>query len=64
MPHPDAQVWNARYLSDDNHYLRRQPYSLVEGIMPINSLREAWRSRWQPVRLRLGLYPGQAGSAA
>lgn len=29
MPHPDALVWNARYLSDDNHYLRRQPYSLV-----------------------------------
>jgi SAM-dependent methyltransferase len=29
MPHPDAQVWNDRYHSSDNIYLRRQPYSLV-----------------------------------
>jgi tellurite methyltransferase len=30
MPHPDAQHWNARYLSDQEHYLRRQPYPLVQ----------------------------------
>ncbi|MBU2611422.1 MAG: class I SAM-dependent methyltransferase [Chloroflexi bacterium] len=29
MSHPDAQIWNARYLSDQGHYLRRQPYPLV-----------------------------------
>src|SRR5450759_2105779 len=33
MPHPDAQIWNARYLSDDNQYLRRQPYSLVRSFV-------------------------------
>ncbi|MGA2503109.1 MAG: class I SAM-dependent methyltransferase [Anaerolineales bacterium] len=31
MPHPDAQIWDARYQSDDNHYLRRQPYWLVRS---------------------------------
>jgi SAM-dependent methyltransferase len=29
MPHPDAQLWNARYLSNQGYYLRRQPYPLV-----------------------------------
>jgi SAM-dependent methyltransferase len=29
MSHPDAQFWNARYLSEQEHHLRRQPYSLV-----------------------------------
>ncbi len=29
MPHPDAQVWNARYQSTDKHNMRRQPYALV-----------------------------------
>jgi tellurite methyltransferase len=33
MPHPDALIWNARYESDDNHYLRRQPYSLVSSYV-------------------------------
>jgi SAM-dependent methyltransferase len=41
MPHPDAQVWNARYQSDDNLYLRRQPYSLVRSFadqLPLGGL--------------------------
>jgi tellurite methyltransferase len=33
MPHPDAQIWNARYKSDDRYYNRRQPYSLVTSYI-------------------------------
>jgi SAM-dependent methyltransferase len=29
MSAPDAQLWNARYLSEQEHYLRRQPYPLL-----------------------------------
>ncbi len=32
MPHPDAQVWNARYQSAEKHNLRRQPYGLVRSF--------------------------------
>lgn len=31
MSHPDAQVWNARYLTEKEHYFRHQPYSLVRS---------------------------------
>ena len=33
MPHPDAQVWNARYESDEKYNNRRQPYSLVTAYI-------------------------------
>ena len=29
MSHPDAQLWNARYLAGKRHFLRRPPHSLV-----------------------------------
>jgi len=29
MSHPDAQIWNARYLTDKGHWVRRQPYPLL-----------------------------------
>ncbi len=32
MPHPDAQVWDARYLKDRHYHLRRQPYALVKAF--------------------------------
>ena len=32
MLHPDAQLWNARYLADKKHYLSRQPYRLVRSF--------------------------------
>jgi SAM-dependent methyltransferase len=41
MSHPDAQLWNARYLSDQEHYLRRQPYPLVRAYadqLPLGGL--------------------------
>jgi tellurite methyltransferase len=31
MSHPDAQIWNTRYLSDRGSFLRRQPYPLVRA---------------------------------
>jgi tellurite methyltransferase len=33
MPHPDAQVWNARYEEDEKYNNRRQPYSLVTSYI-------------------------------
>jgi tellurite methyltransferase len=33
MPHPDALVWDARYLSAEKHNLRRQPYALVRTFV-------------------------------
>jgi tellurite methyltransferase len=29
MSHPDAKVWNARYLNDVEYHLTRRPYALV-----------------------------------
>jgi tellurite methyltransferase len=29
MPHPDAQLWNARYLAGRRHFLRRRPHPLL-----------------------------------
>ena len=31
MPHPDAQFWDARYLTDKAHWARRQPYPLLRS---------------------------------
>jgi tellurite methyltransferase len=31
MSHPDAQIWNARYLTEKEHWFRRQPYALVRS---------------------------------
>ncbi len=31
MPHPDAQFWNIRYLTEKEHWFRRQPYALVRA---------------------------------
>ena len=33
MSHPDAQLWNARYLTDKEHWFRRQPYALVRAYI-------------------------------
>jgi len=30
--HPDAQVWNERYLNERDHFLRRQPYGLLRAF--------------------------------
>jgi tellurite methyltransferase len=32
MPHPDAQIWDARYQKDRAYHLRRQPYALVRAF--------------------------------
>lgn len=32
MPHPDALIWDERYLYDQEHYLRREPYGLVKDF--------------------------------
>lgn len=32
MSHPDAQIWNARYMAEKENYFRRQPYSLVRSF--------------------------------
>ncbi|MGZ6346568.1 MAG: class I SAM-dependent methyltransferase, partial [Anaerolineales bacterium] len=56
MPHPDAQVWNARYESDDNVFLRRQPYSLVRsfaGQLPKGGLALEVAAGMSPVGLFL-----------
>ncbi len=31
MSHPDVEIWNARYLANREHDLRRQPYALVRS---------------------------------
>jgi tellurite methyltransferase len=32
MLHPDAQLWNARYLAEKEHYLLKQPFSIVRSF--------------------------------
>ncbi len=31
MSQPEAQYWNARYLADQQHYLKREPHTLVKS---------------------------------
>jgi 2-polyprenyl-3-methyl-5-hydroxy-6-metoxy-1,4-benzoquinol methylase len=60
MPHPDAQVWNARYLFAEKHNLRRQPYGLVRSFadqLPVGGLALEVAAGTAPV----GLYLARRG---